>query len=62
MAIFNYPVGKENEGDAPWGVGEHTDYGLLTILKQDDSGGLQVKVKSQSTWIDVVPIDKFICY
>ncbi|MET0233093.1 MAG: 2-oxoglutarate and iron-dependent oxygenase domain-containing protein, partial [Kibdelosporangium sp.] len=47
--IFNYPPG----GDDAWGVGEHTDYGLLTILKQDDNGGLQVK--SQSTWIDAPP-------
>ncbi|MBM4254207.1 MAG: isopenicillin N synthase family oxygenase, partial [Deltaproteobacteria bacterium] len=32
-----------------WGVGEHTDYGLLTILKQDDCGGLEIKRQGQ--WI-----------
>ena len=47
-------------GDTPWGVGEHTDYGLLTILRQDDAGGLQVK--SRSRWIDAPPIPgSFIC-
>jgi isopenicillin N synthase-like dioxygenase len=41
-------------------VGEHTDYGLLTILKQDESGGLQVK--SQSRWIEAHPIPgSFVC-
>ena len=34
--IFNYPP------HAGSGVGEHTDYGMLTILRQDMSGGLQV--------------------
>lgn len=42
--IFNYPPNLSPSDSAPiWGVGEHTDYGVLTILKQDDSGGLQVK-------------------
>jgi isopenicillin N synthase-like dioxygenase len=55
--IFNYPAQPSSEG---WGVGEHTDYGLLTILKQDDAGGLQVK--SQSQWIEAHPIPgTFIC-
>jgi isopenicillin N synthase-like dioxygenase len=53
--IFNYPYARKvNAGEVSWGVGEHTDYGLLTILKQDDTGGLQVK--SRSRWIDAPPI------
>ena len=59
--IFNYPAGN----DASWGVGEHTDYGLLTILKQDDCGSLQVKSKSgwpDSGWIAAPPIENtFVC-
>lgn len=60
--IFNYPHSRSTaaQQDAPWGVGEHTDYGLLTILRQDDAGGLQVK--SRSRWIDAPPIPQsFIC-
>ncbi len=46
--IFHYPPGDERG----WGVGEHTDYGLLTLLAQDDCGGLQVKARGHG-WIDV---------
>ena len=50
--IFHYPSdAKESE---QWGVGEHTDYGLLTLLAQDDVGGLQVK--SPTRWIEAPPI------
>lgn len=48
--IFEYPA-SDGEG---WGVGEHTDYGLLTLLPQDDNGGLQVK--TPSGWIEAPPI------
>jgi isopenicillin N synthase-like dioxygenase len=42
--IFHYPkLKEEHKKQALWGVGEHTDYGVLTILKQDHVGGLQVK-------------------
>lgn len=59
--IFNYPPASSiPEAESDWGVGEHTDYGLLTILKQDMSGGLQVKVKSR--WIPAPPIpSSFVC-
>lgn len=51
--IFHYPPQRSDEND--WGVGEHTDYGLLTILKQDDAGGLQVW--SNGGWIDAPPVE-----
>jgi isopenicillin N synthase-like dioxygenase len=54
--IFHYPATTpENESKFPWGVGEHTDYGLLTLLKQDDVGGLEVKTAS-GEWIPVPPV------
>ena len=58
--IFNYPPSATTETEDGWGVGEHTDYGLLTILKQDESSGLQVKIKSR--WRDAPPIpNSFVC-
>ena len=56
--VFHYPP-VDAPADAPatradpseWGVAEHTDYGLLTLLAQDDRGGLQVR--SGPDWIDV---------
>ncbi|MCI5054505.1 MAG: hypothetical protein MRY83_00205 [Flavobacteriales bacterium] len=50
--IFHYPANKEEE---LWGVGEHTDYGLLTILKQDDIGGLEIK--TANNWIEAPYIE-----
>lgn len=58
--IFNYPADAAADPEPRWGVGEHTDYGLLTILKQDDSGGLQVK--SRASWIPAPPVPgSFVC-
>jgi isopenicillin N synthase-like dioxygenase len=50
--IFRYPACPPS--DAGWGVGEHTDYGLLTLLAQDAEGGLQVR--TGSGWIDAPPL------
>jgi isopenicillin N synthase-like dioxygenase len=57
--IFCYPPTPAGDEDE-WGVREHTDYGLLTILAQDDVGGLQVR--ATEGWIDVPPDpDAFVC-
>jgi isopenicillin N synthase-like dioxygenase len=57
--IFHYPPGGDVDGE--WGVGEHTDYGLLTMLRQDATAGLQVRARDGS-WIDAPPIDgSFVC-
>jgi isopenicillin N synthase-like dioxygenase len=41
--MFHYPPHDPKYGENSQAVGEHTDDGYLTILKQDYSGGLQVK-------------------
>src|SRR3954447_11193198 len=55
--IFRYPPVKND--DAAWSVAEHTDYGLLTILAQDATGGLEVRTRAG--WIAAPPIpDAFV--
>src|SRR5262245_3113468 len=50
--IFRYPPDQAaREG---WGVGAHTDYGLLTLLQQDSVGGLHVL--NRERWLDVPPL------
>jgi isopenicillin N synthase-like dioxygenase len=51
--IFRYP--PHPGADTGWGVAEHTDYGLLTILAHDGTPGLQVR--SGGGWIDVPAVD-----
>jgi isopenicillin N synthase-like dioxygenase len=55
--VFRYPPAEAADA---WGVGEHTDYGLLTLLGQDVNGGLQVR--TPDGWIEVDPIPgAFVC-
>ncbi len=59
--LFNYPTQPVPEGlDVQWGVGEHTDYGLLTVLHQDHIGGLAVH--TPGGWVDAPPVPgSFVC-
>jgi isopenicillin N synthase-like dioxygenase len=53
--IFHYPpTPPADDRGENWGVGEHSDYGLLTLLAQDRHGGLQVK--TPDGWIAAPPL------
>lgn len=54
--IFNYPPHDGIWGETSHAVGEHTDYGYITILKQDMCGGLQVK-QLNGEWMEATPIE-----
>jgi isopenicillin N synthase-like dioxygenase len=47
--IFRYPPHPIDGADR-WGVAEHSDYGLLTLLAHDGTAGLQVN--AGGTWTD----------
>jgi isopenicillin N synthase-like dioxygenase len=60
--IFRYPpLASDDARAAPLcGVGEHTDYGLLTLLLQDEVGGLEVH--TPGGWLAAPPIaGTFVC-
>ena len=42
--------------DLALGVGRHKDAGALTILYQDDVGGLDVRRRSDGEWVRVKPV------
>lgn len=56
-AVYYVPGSSvEVDSDSPkWGVHEHTDYGLLILLAQSASDGLEVKTP-HSGWIRAPPI------
>lgn len=56
--IFRYPPASEASGR--WGVGPHTDYGLLTLLGQDGHEGLEVRVGEEWVAVPADP-DAFVC-
>lgn len=51
-----YPAQPPELGEQQFGVAAHTDFGVLTVLCQDDTGGLQVQDVS-GEWIEAPPIE-----
>jgi isopenicillin N synthase-like dioxygenase len=59
LRVFRYPPDPAAD-ESRWGVGEHTDYGLLTMVAQDDAGGLEVRTREGWRTIPPVP-GSFVC-
>lgn len=55
-ASFVYYPSQPAGENQRFGVGPHTDFGVLTVLCQDDVGGLQVE-NLDGEWIEAPPID-----
>jgi isopenicillin N synthase-like dioxygenase len=50
-------VGHESDGPEAQGVGPHADWGFLTLLVQDGTGGLQARPSGTAEWVEVPPVD-----
>jgi len=55
-SMVYYPAQPEDAGVDQFGVAPHTDFGVLTLLCQDDTGGLQVQT-SDGDWVHAPPIE-----
>ena len=55
-SIIHYPPQPEDLGVEQFGVAPHTDYGCLTLLWQDQVGGLEVQTR-EGEWVTAHPIE-----
>ena len=55
LRYLHYPISGKNLSENQLGAGAHTDFGTITLLFQDDVGGLQIQNRS-GQWLDAVHI------
>lgn len=55
LRLLHYPAQEVPASKDILGIGEHCDYECLTVLAQDEVGGLQVR-SADGTWVEAPPI------
>lgn len=60
MRYLHYPSqGARVDSVEQMGAGAHTDYGSITLLFQDDVGGLQLR-RADGSWLNVDPVPRAV--
>ena len=55
LSLNRYPAPRGRVDHQALGISEHSDYGLATVLAQDENPGLQVK-NAAGAWIGAPPV------
>ena len=53
--LVYYPPAESGVQHSQFGVAPHSDFGVLTLLLQDDNGGLRVQTRD-GDWLDAPPL------